>query len=132
MTVTTSSTVKYYRFMLQVQWAAALNFPVKWQWSLTFLSLMSFSCIQNVLLDRNCSSSSVMITFLLKCFYITFLKYSLFKNCFNKFISSIFTSVKNNWFTKSIINKNNFVSKTTRNVILIFFWARTFITFNII
>ena len=53
-----------------------------------------------------------------------------FKNCFNKFISSIFTSTNNNWLSKSIINANNFVSKTTRNVILIFFCLRTFIAFN--
>ena len=52
------------------------------------------------------------------------------KNCFNKFISSIFTSVNNNWLTKFIIKTNKLVSKSTRNVILIFFWVRTFITFN--
>ena len=54
----------------------------------------------------------------------------LFKNCFNKFISSIFTSKNNYWLGRFIINTNKFVSKTTRNVILILFWARTFITFN--
>ena len=45
----------------------------------------------------------------------------LFKNCFNKFVSSIFTSKNNYWLSKFIINTNKLVSKTTRNVILIFF-----------
>ena len=53
-----------------------------------------------------------------------------FKNCFNKFIDSIFTSKNIYWLGKLIINTNKFVRKTTRNVILIFFWVRTFITFN--
>ena len=34
-------------------------------------------------------------------------------------------------FTKSIINTNNFVSITTRNMLMIFFCVSTFITFNI-
>ena len=54
----------------------------------------------------------------------------LLKNCFNKFTSSIFTSKNSYWFGKFIINTNKLVSKTTRNVILIFFWVNTFITFN--
>ena len=63
-------------------------------------------------------------------FHYFFTVFILFKNCFNKFISSIFTSVKNTWLTKFLINTNKFVSKTTTNVILIFFWARIFITFS--
>ena len=51
----------------------------------------------------------------------------LFKNCFNKLISSIFTNYR---LDKFIINTNKLVSKTTRNVILLFFWVRTFITYN--
>ena len=54
----------------------------------------------------------------------------LFKNCFNKLINSILTSKNNYCLSKFIINTNKFVSKTTMNVILIFFWVRTFITFN--
>ena len=46
-------------------------------------------------------------------FHDLFTVFIRFKNCLNKFISSIFTSVKNNWFSKFIINTNKFVSKTT-------------------
>ena len=60
-----------------------------------------------------------------------FLQYSYKSmNCFNKFISSVFTPKNNNRLTKSIINANNFVSKTTRNVNLIFFLCRTFHKFQ--
>ena len=106
-----------WRFMLQLQWAAPLNFPVTWQWSLTFSfpSLMSFSQIQQTLLEWN-------------CYFFTVFK--LFKSRFNKFISSVFVSKNNYWLSKFIINTNKFVRKTTRNVILVFLWARTFITFN--
>ena len=45
----------------------------------------------------------------------------ILKNCFNKFIGCIFAYKNNNWLIKLIIDVNNFVSKTTRNVILIFF-----------
>ena len=55
----------------------------------------------------------------------------LFNNYFNKIISSIFTSKTTNWFTEFIIKTSKLVSKPTRNVILILFWVRTFITFNI-
>ena len=41
-----------------------------------------------------------------------------------------YASIINNWLSKFIINTNNFISKTTRNVVLIFFCVRTFITFN--
>ena len=52
------------------------------------------------------------------------------KNFFNKFISSIFTSESNYWLGKFVINTKKSGSKTTRNVILIFFCMRTFLTFN--
>ena len=75
---------------------------------------------------------SLMIKFLLKCLFITFFAiFILLKNCFNKFISCIFTPINNNLPSKPIINTNNFISKTTRNVVLIFFCVRTFRTFNI-
>ena len=108
------------------------KFQVMLQWSLTFsaLSSMSFSQIRQVL--RDCSSSfSLMIKFLLKCLFIIHYSFTIlifFKNCFNKFISSIFTSKNNYWLGKFIINTNKPVSKTTRNVILIHFWVRTFIS----
>ena len=67
----------------------------------------------------------------LKVFFLLFFTVLiLLKNCFNKFISSIFTPKNNNWLTKPIINTNNFVSKTARNVLLILFCVRTFINFN--
>ena len=40
------------------------------------------------------------------------------------------SSKNNNCLRKAIINANNSVSKTTRNVILIFFCVGPFITFN--
>ena len=54
----------------------------------------------------------------------------LLKNCFNKFMSSIFTSKTSNSLSKPIINANNLVSKTTKNMIMISFCVRTFIAFN--
>ena len=50
-----------------------------------------------------------------------FTVFKIFKDRFNKFISSICNSKNNNWLTKFIININNLVSKTAGNVILIFF-----------
>ena len=49
------------------------------------------------------------------------LRFFFFNNCYNKFIDSIFSSVKNNWLAKSIINTYNFVSKSAKNVLLIHF-----------
>ena len=54
-------------------------------------------------------------------FHYFFTVFKLFKNRFNKFISSISTSKKNYWLRDFIINRNKFVIKTTNNVILIFF-----------
>ena len=63
-------------------------------------------------------------------FYYIPTVFKLFRNRFNKFISSIFISKNNYWLGKFIINTNKLVSKTTRNVILILFWLEPFITFN--
>ena len=63
-------------------------------------------------------------------FHYFFAVLILLKNCFNKFISSIFISKDSYWLTESIINTNNLVSKTARNVILIFFWIEPFIDFS--
>ena len=134
--------MKYYRnvlsqlkVMLQLQWAEPLTFLVMWQWSLTFSSslLMSFSQIQQVLLDWiilllfHLWSSQIFVKMFIHFFFTILIN---FKNCFNKFINSIFTSKKNYLLDKFIITTKKFVSKTTRNVILIFFWERTFTTFN--
>ena len=53
--------------------------------------------------------------------YYAFIIIRLFKNCFNKFIDFIFSSLRNNWLAKFIINTYNFVSKTAKSMFLIFF-----------
>ena len=63
-------------------------------------------------------------------FHYFFTVLILIKNCFNNFISSVFTPKNNSRFTKSIINANNFVSKTTRNMIMVFFSVEPLINFN--
>ena len=110
-----------WKFMLQSQWAAPLNLPVTWQWSLTFYSLLSISFLQikQLLLCWNINIKVLVI----------FIKF-LFKNCINKFISCIFTSINKNSLSKPITSTNNFISKNSRNVTLIFFCIRTFITFD--
>ena len=66
-----------------------------------------------------------------KVFFLYFFTvFVLPKYRFNKFISIIFISKNKNRLTKSIINTNIFVSKTTRNVILILFWVEPFINFS--
>ena len=67
----------------------------------------------------------------LEMFFHYFLQYwystnNTIKNCFNEFKSIPLTFENKNWFTKFIINTNKFVSKTTRNAILIFFLSKSF------
>ena len=58
----------------------------------------------------------------LKCVFITFQRFFiLIRNLCNEFMNSIFSSVKSNWFAKSIINAHDFISKTARNMLLVFF-----------
>ena len=58
-----------------------------------------------------------MNKFLLKCLSITFLQYSYSPRIvLINLLSEFFSAVKNNWFTSFIINTNNFVSKTARNI----------------
>ena len=117
--------------MLKLQWGAPLNFPVMWQWSLTFSSSMSlFANPTSVTLLKFFFFFFSDDQFFTVLFHYFFTVFMLFRNCFNCF-SCIFTSVNNNWLTKFIINTNRFVIKTTRNVILRFFWVRSFITFKI-
>ena len=61
-------------------------------------------------------------------FYYFFAILFFFNNSFNKFIDCIFSSAKNKWFAKSIINTYSFVSKTARNMFLIFYsvWSTIF------
>ena len=61
-----------------------------------------------------------------KMFFYCFLTVTkLFKDRLNKTTSCIFIPVKNNWLSKFIIDTNKFISKTARNVMLIFFCIRT-------
>ena len=64
-------------------------------------------------------------------FHYFFTEFILSQNCFNKFISSVLTLKNNNWHTKSIINANNFVSKTTRNMIMVFFLSKNLHKFQL-
>ena len=133
MTVITSWIVKYYRNMF----ATPMNCTSKFSCYVTMISNL-FIVIINGFLTNLASITLLKLFFffghdqiLVKFFFHYFLTvFILFKNCFNKFISSVFIS-KNNGLTKSIINTKKLVSKTTLNVILIFFWVRVFITFNI-
>ena len=130
MNVVTSQIVKYYRnffsqlkIYITIPVSCTSRFP-------SYVTMISYFLIINKFFAN--PTSSLMIKFLLKCFFITFLQYLRIRigNCFNKFISSIFTSKNNNWLSKPIINANNFVSKTTRNVILIFFLCKNLHSFQ--
>ena len=65
-------------------------------------------------------------------FYHLFTIPILLKNHFNKLVDCLFSSVKNNWLVKSIVKTYNFVSKTARNMSLVFFSLRTITTSMII
>ena len=110
--------------MLQLQWAAPLNLSVMWQWSLTIFTATINEFFTNL---ANVTRLKLFFFFIhdqgfVKVFFHYFFTILiLFKNHFNKFISSIFISKNNCWLSKFIINKIKLVSKTTRNVILIFF-----------
>ena len=56
-----------------------------------------------------------------------FTVFILFKNCFNQFISSIFTFKNNNWCTKTTA-----IAKLQGMWSWYFFWARTFITLSFV
>ena len=120
--------------MLQLQWAAPL-FP-------SYVTMISNFFL---IMINNFFTNPITVTLLKQMFFLfthdqivlkVFFHYCfaviiLFKNCFNKFISCIFASISKNWLSKSIINTNNFVRKTTRNMIMIFFFCvRTFINFS--
>ena len=60
-----------------------------------------------------------------KVFVKTFFYHSatiivLTKECFNKFVNIILSSAQDIFFTEFIVNTNNFISKTARNMILKF------------
>ena len=92
---------------------------------------MSFSYIQQMLVDWNFSfffsHNQIFVKMFFHYFFTVFI---LFKNCFNKSISSISTSINNNCFTKFIISTNKLITKTARNVIFTFFCVKTVIAFN--
>ena len=86
--------------------------------TVTLLKQMFFFCIHDQMF--------------IKLFVHYFLAiFMLLNNCFNKFITSIFPSIIKDWLSKLIINTNKAkLSEATRNVILISFCVRAFITFN--
>ena len=137
MTIATSQIVKHYRkFFSQLK--IYVTIPMCCTSKVTnyvtmisnFSSSLSISFLQSN--NRYFVEINVVLfhswTILLKAFvHYFFAIFILLKNCLNKFISCIFTSVNNSLLSKPIIN---FISKITRNVILIFLCVRTFIIFN--
>ena len=120
--------------MLQLQWAAPLNLPITWQLSLNFFIVMINKFFTNpssvawlILVFLFVTYDQIFVKVFFHYFFTVFI---LFKNCFNKVISSVFTPKNKNRLTKSIMSGNNFVSKTARNMIMVIFWVRTFINFN--
>ena len=63
-------------------------------------------------------------------FHYFFTILMLLKNRFNKFIRSTFNTKNNYWLSKFITNTNKLVSKTTGNVILIFFLSKNLHSFQ--
>ena len=137
MTVITSETVKYYRNVfsqLKIYVTTSVSCPSKFSCYVIMISNF-FIIIINELFTYPTFVTRLELFFLFTHYQIfvkMFFQYFftiliLFKNCFNKLISSILTYYR---LDKFIINTNKLVSKTTRNVILLFFWVRTFITYN--
>ena len=117
-------------FMLQLQWAAPLNYVT--QVSKFFVVMINefFPHPTNIAwlkLFFFFTHGPIFVKMSIDYFFTILI---LFKSCFNKFVSSICNFKNNNWFTKSIINTNKLVSKTRKNAIFILFWIRSFITFN--
>ena len=85
MTVVTSQILKYYRnffSQLKIYVTTPMSCPSRFSSYVTMITFssslsISFLQIQQALLNWNCSSSfSLMIKFLLKCFFINLLQYS--------------------------------------------------------
>ena len=124
--------MKYYRNLfshLKVYVTTPMRCPSKFSSYVTIISNFSIVIINNfctyittVTLLKKKLLFFIHYEIFIKMFFHYFSTiFILFKNCSNKFISCIFISINNNQLTKFIINTNNFISKTTRNVILIFF-----------
>ena len=110
------------RLILQSPCAEPLYLPVTWSWPLTLLFLLENNLphTQHLLLDLKLYSSSlVMIDFHESFFYHQFTIPILLKNCFNKLIDFILSSVKNNWSPKFVKNTQDFKSKTAKKMFLI-------------
>ena len=132
MIVITSSTPKYYRNVfsqLKIYVTTPMSCTSKFSSHMTVISNF-FIVILNEFFTNPARVTRLKLPFVfltynqifVKVFFLYFfIVLKLFKNRFNKFLSSIFTSKNNDWLSKFIINTNKFVSKTTRNVILIFF-----------
>ena len=88
--------LKYYRkfFTTPMNCASKLSSYVTMTLTFSSSQSMSFLHIQQLLLDWNCSSSSLMIKFLLKCFFITFLHYSYSLRIASKNLKAAFSPLK--------------------------------------
>ena len=135
MTVITSQTVKYYKNffgLLKVHVKTPMGCASKFSSYMTMIYNFFIAIINKFftnsapVISTNFAEINILFPtydqiFVKAFFHYFFAVLILFKNWFNKIISSLFTSKNNNWLTKSVIHTNNFVSKTTGNVILIFF-----------
>ena len=129
MIVTTFSTVKCYRNFfshLKIYVTTAKSCASKFTSAMTMVSIFFIAIINEFF--TNVTGLELIFFFFsydqifVKIFFYYFFTIAiLFKNCFNKFISSIFTPKNNNRLPKSIIKTNNFVSKITRNMTMGFF-----------
>ena len=86
--------------------------------SLTLLSPLANNLL---LVLKSFLSCTVMTKFLLKRFSHPYAIPLLLNNCFIKPFNYILSFVNKNWFAKFVINTFKFVSKTPRNICLVFF-----------
>ena len=128
MTVVASQIMKYYRkffSQLKIYVTTPMSCTSKFASYMTMISNF-FIILINKFFTNLASMAYLKLFFFftydqifVEVFFYFFMLLILLKNCFNKFISSIFAPKNKHWFTKPIINTNNFVSKATRNVFLI-------------
>ena len=141
MTVVTCQIVKYCRnffSQLKIYVTSPMSCTSKFSSHVTMISNFFFNIINKYFTNPTTVTLLKLMFFFFthdQIFVKVFVRYFsavliLLKNCFNKFVSCIFTSINNNWLSKPIINTNNFVSKTTRNVILIFLVCKNLHSFQ--
>ena len=123
--------MKYYRnffSQLQIHVTASMTYASEFSTYVTMISSFFIAIINEFFTNPAnvtrlkflffFTHDQIFVKVLIHYFFTVF---KLFQNRFNKFKSSIFASKNNYWLSKIIINTNKLVSKTTRNVILIFF-----------